>query len=620
MRLTSFPTPYPDEILYSVLCRHHTRCGNPNARQTNLALWGSIYGKKLFLPDGIERIAAQIPQTVDLTAERFINENTIFPLLKPFLPQSKCETLYAAMKYGNQNIYNLIGFTRVFTVQHPHLRYCGQCAKLDIEVYGEPYWHRIHQIPGVFVCPVHGVATIESDVKASELRTEYYPLLYANQNPSHTYEVDIFAKLLDFARNAQWMLQHGHELGFLEHTDTLYSDWLRVKGYRDNAGKTSGKRLAQDVAGYYGQEFLSLFDAYNSVACSWIRRILSRKSSQHPMYHLLLIRFLAGSPEAFISGTQNKVEQFFPYGAPPYPCRNFVCKYHLQDVIKAIEINHTDKGAYKATFACPHCGFTYRRKRPLPKEKQYAGQIDITDYGWLWRKTVTVWLLKGKSPYKIARELHCDVRTILSFGIAHGFLPPECRIRRKPYVPSPREKMDFSLQREMYRKRWLDAIAANPAATRNELRRLDSKADQWLHQQDADWLELNSPPSRKAMPLWADCDHEYLEKIENAVKQIRESPGIPKRLSLAAIGRAAGITKPHVRLVSDYLPKTKAFIEANTETHEQWQKRKILWVVTQMRECGELLTVYKVRHAASIEDKGRKLDQFILEAIKNSER
>ena len=596
------------------------RCGNSKARQTSLALWGNIYGKKLFLPDGIERIAAQIPQAVDLTAERFINGNTIFPLLKPFLPQSKCEALYAAMRYGDQNIYNLIGFTRVFTRQHPYLRYCGQCAERDTEMYGEPYWHRIHQLPGVFVCPDHGVATVESDVKVGELRTEYYPLLYANRNHSHTYEVDIFAKLLDFARDAQWLLQHGNERGFSENTNILYSDWLRVKGYHDNAGKTSGKRLAQDVAGYYGQEFLSLFDAYNSGACSWISRILSWKSSQHPMYHLLLIRFLAGSPETFFSGKQEKVQQFLPYGRPPYPCRNVICEYYLQDVIGDIEVVHTAKGDYKAIFVCPHCGFTYRRKKPLPKERQYTGQIDITEYGWLWRKTVTAWLSESKSPYKIARELHCDVRTILSYGIAHGVLPSECQIRRKPYVPSPREKMDFGLQREMYRKRWLDAISANPAATRNELRRLDSKADQWLHQHDTEWLEQNSPPSRKAMPLWADCDDEYLERLENAVKQIRESPGIPRRLSLAAIGRVAGITKPHIRLVSDYLPRTKSFVEANTEIHEQWQMRKILWAITQMRERGELLTVYKVRHAANIEDKERRLDKFILETINNSER
>lgn len=619
-RLTSFPTPYPDEILYSVLCRHHMRCGNSKSRQTNLALWGNAYGKKLFLPDGIECIAAQIPSGADLTAERFINENTIFPMLKPFLPQSKCEALYAAMRYGSQNIYNLIGFVRVFTRQHPFLRYCGQCAERDTEIYGEIYWHRVHQLPGVFACPIHGVATVESDVKPGELRTEYYPLLYAHSNAAHAYDPDISAKLLDFAYDAQWLLQHGRELGFSERTNTLYDNWLSAKGYHDNAGKTSGKRLARDVTQYYGQEFLSLFDAYNSGACSWIRRILSRKSSQHPMYHQLLIRFLAGSPEAFFSGTHKEVKGLLPYGAPPYPCRNVVCEHYLQDTIEYIEVTHTAKGDYKATFICPHCGFTYRRKRPLPKEKQYAGQIDIADYGWLWCQTVTAWLSKGKSPYKIARELHCDVRTILSFGIEHGFLPQERRIRRKPYVPSPREKMDFDIQRETYRQRWLDLIAENPAATRNELRRLDSKADQWLHQHDADWLAQNSPPSKKAMPLWADCDDEYLEKLENAVEQIRTVPGIPKRLSLAAIGRTAGITKPQIRLVSDYLPKTKAFVVANTETHEQWQKRKILWVVTQMRGRGELLTVYKVRHAANIEDKGRKLDGFILEAIVNSER
>ncbi len=163
-------------------------------------------------------------------------------------------------------------------------------------------------------------------------------------------------------------------------------------------------------------------------------------------------------------------------------------------------------------------------------------------------------------------------------------------------------------------------MAANPSITRKGLMRLDSRADQWLHLYDADWLEQNSPPSRYGIPTWAYCDDEYLNMVENAVEQIRAFPGGPKHLSITAIGRAAGIAKPNTRLTSDYLPKTKAFVAANVETHEQWQKRKILWAVRKMRDCGELLTVYKVRHAANIEDRERKLDGFIEECILNSER
>jgi hypothetical protein len=274
-----------------------------------------------------------------------------------------------------------------------------------------------------------------------------------------------------------------------------------------------------------------------------------------------------------------------------------------------------------ATFVCPYCGFKYNRKGNVPKEKQYSGQIHIVEYGWIWEEKVTALLAAGESPYKVARDLHCDVRTILVFGVGQRLLPPERKIGRKSYTPakSPKEKPGFDAQRGLYRQRWLNMIDANPTITRNELRILDSKADQWLHIYDAVWLESNSPESRKAVSSWSGYDDKYLARVESAVKQIRDSPGMPRRLSIAAIGRKAGITKPYVRLVSDYLPKTKAFIAANTETLEQWQKRKILWAVRQMRGRGELLTVYKVRHAASIEDKERKLDGFILESIETVE-
>ena len=194
-------------------------------------------------------------------------------------------------------------------------------------------------------------------------------------------------------------------------------------------------------------------------------------------------------------------------------------------------------------------------------------------------------------------------------------------MERKPYTPaeSPKEKPDFEVQREIYRQRWLNAIAANPTITRKELRILDSKADQWLHMNDADWLESNSPESRKAVPSWSGYDDEYLAIVENAVKQIRDSSGLPRRISIAAIGKKAGIIKPYIRLASDLLPKTKALVAANAETLEQWQRRKILWAIQQMRERGELLTVYKVRRDARIEDKERKLDGFISECIGNDD-
>jgi len=170
-----------------------------------------------------------------------------------------------------------------------------------------------------------------------------------------------------------------------------------------------------------------------------------------------------------------------------------------------------------------------------------------------------------------------------------------------------------------YRQRWLALTAKNPVATRTELSLLDSTCHKWLIKNDADWLEFNRPPSKKVAPTWIDSDDEYLQRIVNAINQIRNTPGRPKQITVFSIGKRAGITKPYTRLTSDKLPKTKAFVAANTETFEQWQERKILWAIQQMRERSEILTVNKVRQAACITYKERKFDNFILEHIKNSE-
>ena len=158
------------------------RCGIPSANQTSVELWGNGYGKKLYLPDGIEDIVAQIPQGVKLTAEHFIKECTIFPLLKPFLDKSKCDGLFDAMRNGSKNTYNIICFPRVFTAQRRYLAYCNQCVKRDTEIYGEPYWHRVHQLLGVYICPIHSVPTVESGIAFNELPLEYYPLPSASSS------------------------------------------------------------------------------------------------------------------------------------------------------------------------------------------------------------------------------------------------------------------------------------------------------------------------------------------------------------------------------------------------------------------------------------------------------
>ena len=72
-KLPFFPTPYPDELFYSVLCRYKLRSGNPASRTVIEELYGIRKSSSVMTPHYFERIASLIPAHTGLTAEYFIH-------------------------------------------------------------------------------------------------------------------------------------------------------------------------------------------------------------------------------------------------------------------------------------------------------------------------------------------------------------------------------------------------------------------------------------------------------------------------------------------------------------------------------------------------------------------
>lgn len=47
------------------------------------------------------------------------------------------------------------------------LRFCPDCVKRDLDRHGVAYWRRMHLLPGVFWCSVHGTALVRPDIKTT---------------------------------------------------------------------------------------------------------------------------------------------------------------------------------------------------------------------------------------------------------------------------------------------------------------------------------------------------------------------------------------------------------------------------------------------------------------------
>jgi hypothetical protein len=97
--------------------------------------------------------------------EELINQHTLYPFYSSFLPEDRAMLILDSMKseFGG-DIHTRTGIMAGGIVISKYLKFCPECNDEDLSAYGEMYWHRLHQIPGVFVCVKHKVLLQDSTV------------------------------------------------------------------------------------------------------------------------------------------------------------------------------------------------------------------------------------------------------------------------------------------------------------------------------------------------------------------------------------------------------------------------------------------------------------------------
>ena len=159
-----FPAPYPDELWYSVICRYHIRSGNPSVKYSIRELYGTNHiNVPVELCGALSPLLEAIP-TKALTAKDIIMQHTLYPYYTRFFSTNRKKSAYMLALNGNRHAGQHIGIYQSSSMDARRLRYCPECFDEDIAAYGEPYWHRLHQIPGIAVCPRHGCWLADTEV------------------------------------------------------------------------------------------------------------------------------------------------------------------------------------------------------------------------------------------------------------------------------------------------------------------------------------------------------------------------------------------------------------------------------------------------------------------------
>jgi hypothetical protein len=161
-----FPTPLPDELLYSVIARYHRHVCSPGPKATLEELFGSRSVRaSVDLQGHLGALADQLPPGLGLDAGRLAREHTLLPYHTAFQPPEVASAALEAMTRGTtEGLHLKLGIAAGAVRAPTALRFCPACHAETLATRGERCWRRAHQLPGVLVCPDHGAPLQASTV------------------------------------------------------------------------------------------------------------------------------------------------------------------------------------------------------------------------------------------------------------------------------------------------------------------------------------------------------------------------------------------------------------------------------------------------------------------------
>ena len=615
--ITFFPVPYVDEVLYSVLARYHVRSGNISYKATMRDLFGSTSVTAVMdLPSNIHNLVNNMPLNSRYTEEYLIKNHTLFPFYSAFLPPERAEKVLESMKGENGgSIYSRTGIMASSITLNQYFKFCPACAKEEKLQYGELYWHRVHQIPGVLVCPKHYVPLYNSQVPVrGHNKHEYKAAGEENcvePDIAVKYSDDVFEKLIILAEDAQTLLNSDFEKKGTKWYKEQYLAKMKEMGFATSNGKVYQKDFIKEFINYYGEKFLDIVQSRINIDndSNWLMDMIRKKNkTAHPIRHLLLSRFLGIS----LLDLFYKKMEYKPFGDGPWPCLNAAADHYLKPVVCDLKVSHsTDLKCPVGTFSCT-CGFVYTRSGPDESEDARYRFGRIKKFGQVWEEKLKELVDRKLSLRETARLLGVDPITVKKYAKKLG-LTTYWEKRSEADVVYDYEKSSYSSMKlddkDYYRKRWNELRKQYPEMGKTQLRQVDKALFAWLYRNDREWLNQNSPDKKVSNTVnrrvdWNQRDNEILSQIKEIVDKMLNSDEKPERITISLIGNKLGI-RGLIEKHLDKLPKTKTYLDSVKETNHDFRLRRIHWAVKELEKEGEELQLWKIMRKAGMREENR---------------
>ncbi|TMU83779.1 hypothetical protein FGG79_18970 [Bacillus sp. BHET2] len=586
-----FPPLYENELFYSAIARYHCHSSNNSFSQTKMDIY-NVSGVKTNV-EFVSRLNELKPK-LDLfnyiSSDEIIESHTFFPYFTFSIDPCLREELKQKLLKGEdiQKLYLKLGLQGSSVRKPSFLMYCKRCLESDKRRLGEGYWHVNHQLPSSFICLEHDEVLLESNVPVRSNKTEFISISY--KSCGDNIDESTLRVIINHYPIIKALTKAGIELlkekisVKSEHLHIAYRYFLGLKGYLSVNGTVNQIELAEDLLNFYGEDLLSIFNcSFNpGENFSWVRLITSKhRSVFHPVYHLLLQCFLNISVSDL-----NKVEnkKYSHFGTGPFPCLNPAANHYKELLINDVQIKRDhNTGNPRGLFTC-ECGYEYVRIGPDKGLDDIYRYNRVYEYGSVWKERLFYLVLNQKLTYKAAAaELQVSHETVRRYI--------------NNFKKQPKKQPPTLSKIDTLKERWLTLVNENPGYSQDQIRNQDKGLYSLLFQYDKEWLKENSP---KFVPFsignkrvkWVERDQQYFDLVKTTVRNIKNSPGKPIRVTINRIETESGLYFISRNL--ENLPQIKKYLEIVIEPTQDFQIRKAKWAIKQLEKAYEEVSLSKV--------------------------
>lgn len=539
--------PYEDELLGTLIVQYLADEKVAHQYAFLRSMLDCKTSSLVFMPSGLQRLSEETYGYWHMTETEIAQTVTPAPYFVASSSPRVSKSVLEVMKSSATKVRNRcgLGFGRYSELKC--LRYCRQCVRKDVEEGRQPYFHRVHQLPGVAVCPKHEALLVSSDLVASKLHIDgakgiasaFCTEQELNFRPSSEREMEA---AIQVAKRSEETLVHAAPSSLFD-LRLHYKQCLNRADYLYKGGGCRLDELSCDIVSYFGKSYLQWLGFFRDGqdARDWLVPLLCRGQAVPPtVAHMLLQQFIA-------DGHRNTRRESLGVRVQ-CPCQ---APEHLNGEFDGTIVWTEGRGNAKCV-----CGASFGF--------HLNGDVAVVDRIWRYAHCC-----RGN-----ASQLYHNGCTIKEISTEPAASATTVRRRLGFCQPAMTREMLFSIECQTHREEWLDAVkrAGSMQAARVATRRTYRS----LLKYDRDWLMQQSRGEAKRSLVrvnWTVRDNSYLVALGEAAETLRQEVP-PRWVSAISVLMVARVPKG-TRNQLEKLPKCRALLSRVVETRAQFRERRV---------------------------------------------